>query len=863
MDPILIVNQCYDRLPPGMKARPWEATEHGRRILTTEDELNAYIAAYGEMHIVKCRAALQNFPFDDLANLTYDIFDWGCGQGLATLSLLDMLYARSLLSGLRYIYLIEPSKCALSRACEWVRQNAGPGVDVIPVNKPIPQDASAVMPDVKGYGRVSINLFSNILDIRTLSLKWLADKTSSLADVNYMICVGPQFLQNTNTRLNDFCGYFSPTEYFSKINSFPYAYTSRTHHAYGCETRCFVHKRANNMNLNYTEKADNVATVDPYDYAAEVLEGVIGHKTLEFYNRLRESCGLSYDVYFRPKINCDVVDFVLISKSKGILLINVCNDISLFEDEYKRIETIKEYLFGVHLKRIKIDTITVPRTFNCIKTALYFPYNTAQEVEEKINELNIKKNAELREKAKSEYKDKDYYAYLYRFTNESKLGNELNRINSAEFRYSYYEEFVNLISARWHSYRDGDLNFHLSKEQKSIVRDNNTRLRVKGVAGSGKTQVVANRAVEQHIRTGECVLIITFNISLVQYVRMRINQVPADFAPNMFEIVNYHQFFKSKANQYACEKVNSLADFDNPEYFYPYRESIKKYKSIIIDEVQDFKEQWLQLIINSFLAEDGSVSLFGDGEQNIYERALEKETRMPSIRKCGFEGPWKKMNEHISMRIINPQIAFLSSSFARTFISKESAVISVQGNIAFNEYYIKYFHESSEATAECVASRIKHILQEYYIAARDVAVLGETIMLLRGVEAAYSSAVNTESMINFETLSQYKAIMNGHMPQGIKKKNIDDIRRAAKTHFTTDCDQIKMSTIHSFKGWESKTVVLILQSESHDIAENEEPQVANKAALVYTALTRARCNLFIINVGNMVYHEFFRESIKD
>lgn len=858
MDPILIVNQCYKHLPSNMQARPWEVTEHGRKILTTEDELNAYIAAYGEMHIVKCRAALQNFPFEELRNHYYEIFDWGCGQGLATLTLLDMLKDRNLLSHLSAVYLIEPSSEALKRAKDWVKQTVGPGVTVVSVNKPIPCDTNTSMPEVKGTKKISINLFSNILDIRTLSLKWLANKTASLANINYMVCVGPHFIQNTNTRLNDFCGYFSPAEYFSKINSYPYSYTSRTHHAYGCETRCFVHKKGNYVNTNYIETATDGVLVDPYDYAAEVYGGVVDREKIKFYNKLREFGGISYDVYFRPNINCDVADFVLISKSKGILLINVCNDISLFEDEYRRVEKIKEYLFCVHLKSIKVDTILNSKTYNSVKTALYFPNNSSQEVEEKINEVNNKLNAGVEEKSTKNHKQKDYFAYFYRFSNESDLKKELNSIYASVFKYEYFDEFVNLISTGWHSYKDGDLNFHFSQRQKDIVRDNSRRLRVKGVAGSGKTQVVANRAVEQHIKTGERVLIITYNISLMQYIRMRINQVPADFSPNMFEIVNYHQFFKSKANQYVCRKIVEC-DFDNPRYFIPYHNTIQKYKSIIIDEVQDFKEEWLKLIINSFLSEDGSVSLFGDGEQNIYDRDLDKGTKMPPIRDCGFTGPWNKMDERISIRIINPQIALLSSSFAQTFMSKDHPSLEIQGNIAFEEYCIRYWYESKDVEIEFVAEKIIKIFDDYNIKHKDVVVLGETIKLLRDIESAYTRMTQLGCMTNFETAEQYEQIVNGRY----KDENLKDVRRAAKTHFTIDCNEIKMSTIHSFKGWESKTVVLILQSESQGSKENDEPRVRNNAALIYTALTRARCNLFIINLGNKVYDKFFRENIVD
>ena len=858
MDPISIVNQCYKCLPSTMQARPWEVTDHGRKILTTEDELNAYIAAYGEMHIVKCRASLQNFPFDDLVSHSYEIFDWGCGQGLATLTLLDMLKDRNLLDRLESIYLIEPSSLALSRASHWIMQTVGPGVKVIQVNKPIPGDMTASMPEVKGTKRISINLFSNILDIRTLSLKWLANKTASLANINYMVCVGPYFIQSTNTRLNDFCGYFSPAEYFSKINSYPYSYTSRTHHAYGCETRCFVHKKESLVNTNYIETATDELIVDPYDYAAEVYDGVVDKQIIEIYNKLREFGGTSYDVYFRPNINCDVADFVLISKSRGVLLINVCNDIMLFEDEYRRVEKIKEYLYSVHLKSIKVDTILNSRTYNCIKTALYFPNNSSQEVEEKINEVNKKWNAEPKGKVNNSHKPKDYFAYFLRFTNESDLKVELNAIHSSVFKYDYYNELVNLISAGWHSYKEGDLNFHLSSRQKDIVRDGNRRLRVKGIAGSGKTQVVANRAVEQHIKTGERVLIITFNISLMQYIRMRINQVPADFSPNMFEIVNYHQFFRSKSNQYVNSKID-ISDYDNPEYFFPYRDSIRKYKSIIIDEVQDFKEVWLQLIINSFLTEDGSVSLFGDGEQNIYDRDLENETKMPPIRDCGFSGPWNKMNERISERIVNPKIALLSSSFAHAFISDENPSIEIQGNLAFEEYYIKYWYEDKDVAAESIAKKILQTLENCNITHKDVVILGESIMLLRSIESAYTRITQLGCMTNFETEEQYELIVNGRY----KDENLEDVRRAAKTHFTTDCNEIKISTIHSFKGWESKTVVVVLQPESRCQIENEESYVPNNAALIYTALTRARCNLFIINLGNKVYDEFFRENVVD
>ena len=128
--------------------------------------------------------------------------------------------------------------------------------------------------------------------------------------------------------------------------------------------------------------------------------------------------------------------------------------------------------------------------------------------------------------------DKDFYAHLIRLYEFDNFGDIFSKIYSRSFRFEYYDELVKIIVGHWHSYKDGDTNFRLTDRQREIVRNEKNRFRVKGVAGCGKTQVLANRAVEKHLQTGDDVLILTFNISLIQYVMMRISQVPADFSYN-------------------------------------------------------------------------------------------------------------------------------------------------------------------------------------------------------------------------------------------------------------------------------------------------------------------------------------------
>lgn len=869
IDSISVVEQCYKRLPSYLKDRPWEATNHGKKVPKTEDELNAYLAAYGEIHIVKCRAALQNLPTQELEMYGYEIFDWGCGQGIASLVAIEFLLERKLLGRLRRITLIEPSVVAIARAQSWVRQAVGPSVEVRCINKFIPNKAVEQWEELDCNSRISINLFSNILDIRNISLYWLAQKTASLASINYMICIGPKFAYNT--RIKDFCGYFSPTQYFSNIEQFPYSYTTRTKHPFGCETKCFVHHRNEAVNGDYIENADNICYGDDYDYAAECQRGVVSDDVIDCYNRIRVCCGKTYDVFFRPRICTDVPDIVLAHLSHGIVLLKVCEDIDQLELYYRRVENIKSFLFSTHLKSIKIDSLLNRTVYNNVKTALYFPKNTKAEVEEKIDKVNEKLNS-IRRKAIAEKEkckennvtinDKNYFEYVLQLYPSDDLSVQLNSLRANGFKSDYYNELLSIIVGHWHSYKDGDQNFRLSPRQKEFVRSDSKRLRVKGVAGSGKTQVVANRAVEQHLRTGDKVLILTFNISLVQYIRMRINQVPADFLTSMFEITNYHGFFNSMANRYADGA--SLGDYDNPTFFAPYSNEITKYKTIIIDEAQDFKTSWFDSIINYFLAPGGSVTVLGDGEQNIYEREMDKATKMPIIH--SFSGRWNEISESISMRFMNPQIANLSSNFAISFMDRSSHPLAVQSEMPFDEgYHIKYWNVGAEKKGLDICKNINWIIETYKLKPADVVVMGESINILRDIENWYAKWSKQKSMINFETLEQYNELKKKTDNISYFNSDLEDIRRAAKTHFTTDCDAIKFSTIHSFKGWESKTIILLLQPEMKEDEKFEGYYIKareNTPALIYTAITRARNNLFIINLGNKKYNTFFKENIK-
>lgn len=123
-------------------------------------------------------------------------------------------------------------------------------------------------------------------------------------------------------------------------------------------------------------------------------------------------------------------------------------------------------------------------------------------------------------------------------------------------------------------------------------------------------------------------------------------------------------------------------------------------------------------------------------------------------------------------------------------------------------------------------------------------------------------------MTTFESREEYEQVKAKTNSTSKLELDLKAIRRVAKVHFTTDTDKLKLATIQSFKGWESKSIILIIQPEKDTSSNlNEEEFVIqtrqNIPAHIYTAITRARENLFILNVGNPKFHDFFKNKIQN
>lgn len=178
----------------------------GVTILEQEEQLFSYLNSYGLMHKAKLVTAFSRFPFDRIEGSNIEVFDWGCGQGMASIVLLEYLKGQGIPITINRITLIEPSEIALKRASLHVMHLA-PEIQIKTVLK---EFDSLVEDDViSSNNKIKLHLFSNILDVEAFSMQHLIDLINlTQKGTNYFVCVSPYINDIKTARFDSFAGGF-------------------------------------------------------------------------------------------------------------------------------------------------------------------------------------------------------------------------------------------------------------------------------------------------------------------------------------------------------------------------------------------------------------------------------------------------------------------------------------------------------------------------------------------------------------------------------------------------------------------------------------------------------------------------------
>jgi len=144
----------------GQDSNLWGELEYGRKLLQTQEELDQYLYSYGPMIERQWSVLLEQFKYPCA---TFQVIDYGAGQGLATIHLLDRLVELNLELP-DAVTLVDLSEIALERAAKTLTcYKGGAARDIVRLPKNLSDIKVSDLGFIKNAER--IHLLSNVIDI--------------------------------------------------------------------------------------------------------------------------------------------------------------------------------------------------------------------------------------------------------------------------------------------------------------------------------------------------------------------------------------------------------------------------------------------------------------------------------------------------------------------------------------------------------------------------------------------------------------------------------------------------------------------------------------------------------------------------
>jgi hypothetical protein len=502
---------------------------------------------------------------------------------------------------------------------------------------------------------------------------------------------------------------------------------------------------------------------------------------------LEQTLDDGFEVYFNPYMNGDRLDIIIMRKGYGVLIIEVKDwNFDLYELDEKRNWVLKEnravlkspiqqvFKYKDNLYELHIDTLLEKkikdyRNFTVVACAVYF-HNANYE---RIQNLIVKPYAQ----------DKKYQTFLkynIDFIGQNNLNkNDFEELlkkrylisNTTSFLFTddIYESFKRFLNPPIHTKEEG-IDFNYSEKQREIIyAQDKPQQRIKGVVGSEKTTVMVARAVQTHKRLSKNnidakILILTYNITLKNFIHDKLNKVREEFPWSAFVITNYHEFINSQLNNLGISiKIpdgftGNISYYLEQNYYsnYPlFKEKdseIQKFDVIFIDEIQDYKRPWMNILKNCFLSNGGEYLLFGDVKQNIYNNQVDNKDIVTNI--VG------KPTELLRCFRSDFKVRDLAVEYQKNIFRDKYEIDNFNENTQSNEIqfernqqgYINYMFLSNSNSVSTLYTIIHEniVNKNSAISPNDITILGYTVNLLKKFEAYYRYMSNEKTKTMFE-----------------------------------------------------------------------------------------------------------------
>lgn len=487
----------------------------------------------------------------------------------------------------------------------------------------------------------------------------------------------------------------------------------------------------------------------------------------------------------------------------------------------KQVVYYKEKIEDQLIPQIGEGIDTNDEQYGLIKTAIYFHKSTTKQAQDLF---------------KSHVKNFSNFPIIGR---DALTNNNLDKVipdhylsQSKYWKKDWSKELLFWLSPPFHAIEQSKP-LNLISDQKKFDEPQTGHHRVRGVAGSGKTQVLAYRAGKLASQNYH-VLVLTFNLTLRHLIHDMVQRSPFAFDWHNLTITYFHGFCKDIFNEF--QEIWPKDSGDDETLF---REVVpnkileiireneyEKYDAILIDEGQDFCIEWYSMLC-WFLTKRDEVVVVSDKKQNIYGRSTEwLDKRRRGVEKFG---DWIELKKIIRLP---EQVAQLSVDFSEKFnLNQDIRVSNVEKRNLFNQ-------------------NLDHVVW-WNIGNDWLDQVDKAFEIIKN-QATYSHPSDTAILLpyinwGFECVRHFELIKNLLVNHVFENDDDKKYHRHKKAFWMGD-SRLKMSTIHSFKGWEVPNVIVVIPSfipGDEDLYDR----------IVYTAITRAKENLIIIN-ANRRYWEF-------
>ncbi|MFO8026842.1 MAG: AAA family ATPase [Opitutales bacterium] len=368
-----------------------------------------------------------------------------------------------------------------------------------------------------------------------------------------------------------------------------------------------------------------------------------------------------------------------------------------------------------------------------------------------------------------------------------------------------------------------DLEGSLTDRQREVISSAPSQRfrKIRGPAGSGKTLVVAGRAATLVRAGAQRVLIVCYNITLVNFLLDSVVRFGGGRMRDQVEAWNFHYWCKLVAlrtgqiSDYDAlwhdgdrEQVLEQSLAERVSVWAADLEPSEKYDAILVDEAQDFSLAWWKALRAS-LKPEGEMLLAADHAQNLYGTDLSWLDEGENRRGSGLASNWYGL--YGSQRLPGV-LREVCSEFIRWHLSQwVSLAPSATPDEATREIY--FDNQEHLEWIQVPPDRLISEAIKTSIAPGRTHVWADLTLLVQ--QSAHGQAI--VDALRASGIRCIHTFSDGEEPPDEAKRSA----RRRKLAFYKGDARVKVTTVHSFKGWESSAVVLVIANakSKEDLSE--------------------------------------------